>query len=892
MPSKDQKKLDQSILKLKRVLAIRDVVEKFVAEYNHERDANQVSVRLESLDKINKEFHHAQGEMEMIDSDHFEEHIEVRTAFENRYCVLKGFLLSKQKSNQPMMTMIGSFGQQSAASFHHRLPKIDLPKFSGDESRWISFRDNFISMIHSNDDIPTVNKLHYLLQSLEEEAKKPFESVDIQADNYASTWDALLKRYDNKRFLKRTVSRLVRSTSNEQGIRRRSQHISRRVSASCEGSGQAGEPVIHWDTPLIFILSKKLDASTLRAWEHETRQKDEVRYDELIDFLSQHIRMLKSVASDLQQRSLSTSIKVAGPSTKKTPAFKSVANPATAEVISNVQLCPACSQNHQLHQCPTFNELSISQRRELVVQRSLCRNCFRLGHQARVCRSRFSCRTCQARHHTMLHENVAVSNSTTTPIETSTISAQQPNLSTPVIAGTSGSAHPPEVSMAIQSKHSTVLLETVSLFIVDYNGRRFPVRALLDSASMSNFITKKLANDLGIRRTSVDVTVAGLGESVKKVKRQITATIESKTSSFSTTLEFLVMRKPTASLPTVLINTAAWNMPNVRLADPHFNIPSMIDIIIGGECYHEIHTGSRLSIGDGLPLLVDTRFGWTVSGKTTTNPTVAPPVCYLSTVDPVDQSPIYSEEEKQCEEFYATTTTRTHDGRYVVRLPRSDNPQVTLGQSRQIATRRFYSLERRLERDTALKSSYHNFIEEYLRLGHMRKLDFVDDDSPHCYLPHHPVVKESSTTTKLRVVFDASCKTSSGMSLNDTLLVGPVVQQNLDSIIIRFRFHAIAIVADVEKMYRQILHSPVDQRFLRILFRRQPSDPLDTYELLTVTYGTASAPFLATRTLQQLARDEGENSPKAVEAVVEDFYVDDLLTGEDNLASAVENIKK
>ncbi|XP_062556900.1 uncharacterized protein LOC134221729 [Armigeres subalbatus] len=325
-------------------------------------------------------------------------------------------------------------------------------------------------------------------------------------------------------------------------------------------------------------------------------------------------------------------------------------------------------------------------------------------------------------------------------------------------------------------------------------------------------------------------------------------------------------------------------MPNVPLADPHFNIPSMIDIIIGGECYHEIHTGSRLSIGDGLPLLVDTRFGWTVSGKTTTNPTVAPPVCYLSTVDrslesslqrfweleAVDQSPIYSEEEKQCEEFYATTTTRTHDGRYVVRLPRSDNPQVTLGQSRQIATRRFYSLERRLERDTALKSSYHNFIEEYLRLGHMRKLDFVDDDSPHCYLPHHPVVKESSTTTKLRVVFDASCKTSSGMSLNDTLLVGPVVQQNLDSIIIRFRFHAIAIVADVEKMYRQILHSPVDQRFLRILFRRQPSDPLDTYELLTVT------------------KRRRRKLPQAVEAVVEDFYVDDLLTGEDNLASAVE----
>ncbi|XP_062538820.1 uncharacterized protein LOC134207118 [Armigeres subalbatus] len=303
-------------------------------------------------------------------------------------------------------------------------------------------------------------------------------------------------------------------------------------------------------------------------------------------------------------------------------------------------------------------------------------------------------------------------------------------------------------------------------------------------------------------------------------------------------------------------------MPNVPLADPHFNISSMIDIVIGGECYHEIHTGSRLSIGDGLPLLVDTRFGWTVSGKTTTNPTVALPVCYLSTVDrslesslqrfweleAVDQNPIYSEEEKQCEEFYATTTTRTHDGRYVVRLPRSDNPQVTLGQSRQIATRRFYSLERRLERNTALKSSYQNFIEEYLHLGHMRKLDSVDNDYPHCYLPHHPVVQESSTTTKHRVVFDASCKTSSS-AFASTLLPLSLTSRKC---IVKYY---ILLLINASYVY----YSPDSCRALSI-----PTN------------------FL------QLPRDEGENSPKAVEAVVEDFYVDDLLTGEDNLASAVE----
>ncbi|XP_065087481.1 uncharacterized protein LOC135709186 [Ochlerotatus camptorhynchus] len=225
--------------------------------------------------------------------------------------------------------------------------------------------------------------------------------------------------------------------------------------------------------------------------------------------------------------------------------------------------------------------------------------------------------------------------------------------------------------MAIQSNHSTVLLETVVLIVVDQHGKEFTVRALLDSASMSNFITKRLANALVTQRTAVDAAVSGLGESVKQIKRQITATIKSKTNTFSTTLKFLVMKKPSANLPTIAINTAAWTLSSVPLADPHFNIPGMIDIIIGRECYHEIYTGNRIALGNGVPLLVETHFGWAVSGKTSTNSADAPPACYISTTDrslesalqrfweleAVDNGPTHSSEEKLCEEIYATTTT-------------------------------------------------------------------------------------------------------------------------------------------------------------------------------------------------------------------------------------------
>ncbi|XP_062704661.1 uncharacterized protein LOC134286964 [Aedes albopictus] len=553
MASRKLKKLAEDKLILKRVLATRDVVEGFVEEYDHERDVGEVAVRLETLNRTNREFLHIQSEIEKLDSEeNFDQHMTVRNDFENRFCRLKAFLLAKKSTerSQPLLnsTMASStFGpQHNASSFHHRLPKIDLPKFSGDESRWISFRDNFLSMIHGNVDIPTVNKLQYLLQSLEGEARKPFESVDIQADNYAPTWDALMKRYDNKRFLRKELFRRLfelptMKRESAQELNTLVDDFQRHVKAL----GKLGEPIQHWNTPLTFILCNKLDPYTLRAWEQETRQKDEVKYDELIEFLTQQVRMLKSVASDLQYRSQGPSIKVAGPTPKIPTTVKSIVNSATNEPMSDAPPCHACSQKHQLFQCPTFANLSVVQRRELISQRSLCWNCFRPNHQAKVCKSKFSCRTCHAKHHTLLHGQAALPEPIPNPVGSSNSSTQQPIPTTSANVGTDGSSNPPQVNLSVQSSRSTVLLETVVLSIVDKHGKEITARALLDSAAMSNFITKKLANTLATRQVAVDVAVAGIGESTKQIKRQISATIKSRITPFSTTLEFLIMKKPT-----------------------------------------------------------------------------------------------------------------------------------------------------------------------------------------------------------------------------------------------------------------------------------------------------------------------------------------------------------
>ncbi|XP_058817789.1 uncharacterized protein LOC131681097 [Topomyia yanbarensis] len=899
MPPKEEKVLGDRLVQRNGLLAIRDALEKFIIRYDPARDAFQLSVRIESLDRAYAQFMEAQDAIERLDKEEFlASHLAERVDFEQRYCAAKGFLLSKvpvEASNSALNTSMMANQHTFSTGFHLRLPKIDLPRFDGDFSRWLSFRDTFTSMVHSNGDIPTVAKLQYLLQSLEGDAKKPFESVDVEADNYASTWDALHKRYDNRRFLKRQLFRtLYELPAVKQESAKRIHSLVDDFQRHVRALAKLDEPVEHWDTPLVNMLSYKLDQSTLRAWEEKTSSQDDVKYEELVEFLYQRVRVLNSVGPDTQQPAPP---KVAGPPSWKGTKVKFAANAAaTPNQDSPCHL--ACSDSHSLRNCPVFLGKDVRQRRELVSQKRLCWNCLSFGHPARKCVSKFTCRTCHERHHSLLHDS-SPSRVSSSPAITGS-SQQSPPVQQPH-SSSSGSA-PPQVSMAVQTACSMVLLETVVLNVVDDHGREFKARALLDSASMSNFISGQLAKVLLSSRTKVDISVAGIGLSTQRVKNAITASIESRTQPFSTKLEFLILKQPSAELPTMPVDTSAWKFPQVGLADPQFHVPGRIDLVIGSEAFWELHTGRKISLGNGLPWVVETPFGWAVSGSASNGSTCIPRICNLSItnedleaalqkfweLEAISTGPAHSPEENRCEELYSSTVKRDSTGRYVVRLPHNEDPEVFLGASRAIAERRFHSLERRLQRDPAIKESYHRFMDEYLQLGHMRRLDEpVDDVKAHCYLPHHPVFKESSTTTKVRVVFDASCKTASGYSLNDTLLVGPVVQQDLLSIVMRFRTHHIALVADIEKMYRQVFLHPDDQSFQRILWRTIPDEPITTYELQTVTYGTASAPYLATRTLQQIAQDTKQLYPIASGPVTEDFYVDDFLSGAPDVESAI-----
>ena len=185
------------------------------------------------------------------------------------------------------------------------------------------------------------------------------------------------------------------------------------------------------------------------------------------------------------------------------------------------------------------------------------------------------------------------------------------------------------------------------------------------------------------------------------------------------------------------------------------------------------------------------------------------------------QNTLRSYHDESAEAHFVKSVTVETDGRLMVRLQFKTSPTV-LGQSFEMARRRFFSLERRLQRDTALKKSYKEFLQEYTALGHMSEIKINPESLPNFYIPHHCVLRPESTSTKLHVVFDGSAKSSSGQSLNDTLLVDPTIQQDLIVTLLSFRLNKYALTADVSKMFRQFLVDERDRKFQMILWRDEP----------------------------------------------------------------------
>ncbi|XP_044742332.1 uncharacterized protein LOC123304828 [Chrysoperla carnea] len=192
-------------------------------------------------------------------------------------------------------------------------------------------------------------------------------------------------------------------------------------------------------------------------------------------------------------------------------------------------------------------------------------------------------------------------------------------------------------------------------------------------------------------------------------------------------------------------------------------------------------------------------------------------------------------EDVKCEEHFVKTHRRDSDGAYIVRLPFRNGEAPELGDSRVSALNRLTKLEKRLEKQPTFKDLYHANLQDYLSSGHM----VLAEKNSSYVLTHHGVTKDSSTT-KVRVVFNPAEKTNATFpSLNETLLAGPKLQNSINDIVLNFRLHRVAMTGDVKQMYRAIKLDARDSKFQQILWRFDPSQPVQQYEITRVCFGKA-----------------------------------------------------
>ncbi|XP_018396137.1 PREDICTED: uncharacterized protein LOC108774503 [Cyphomyrmex costatus] len=548
--------------------------------------------------------------------------------------------------------------------------------------------------------------------------------------------------------------------------------------------------------------------------------------------------------------------------------------------------CHFCQGDHAIYYWKTFVALPVPQRAVEIRSRKLCVNCLRSSsHVSSKCTSG-QCKVCHAKHHTLLHASSAAEASTDKE------DATKPTASSSVLAMHSSSS--------IVSEH--VMLSTAVVHVCDNEGTLRPCRALLDCGSQANFISKKFVELLGLKTRPLNISISGVNGTIAISHYVVTIKLQLRVSSYAAVIECIVSDQVTDKIPPISTERGKFDFPrNIRLADPRFHISSDIDLLIGGEIFWDLICVGQIRSSDKHPTLQKTRLGWILSDRLGTTAAVPAKVHsfhasvtnselhdHISRAWQMDNISIpsnnYTIEENICERHFLDNTSQDSQGRYIVKLPVKEQMLEKIGDSRETALKRLREIEKRFKRNPALKIRYTEFIEEYKSLGHMRRLEPpIAKEPTSFYLPHHCVFKAVGQTSKIRVVFDASCRSSSGVSLNDALLVGPNVQRDLVSILLRFRFFSCVITADITKIYRQISMHPSQTRLQRILWRNDSSMNVDTYELTTVTYGTASASFLATRCLKHLADQHTHQFPRGSACVLRDFYVDDMLTGADSI---------
>lgn len=682
------------------------------------------------------------------------------------------------------------------------IDRVKIPEFEGNLKEFLNFKALFEEIVHNNPNFTDSIKLYCI--TLNGPAAELIRDFGVGDSAYTEAWGYLLSRYENKRsIIEAHFADFVALSPIKNNVEIRT--LLDRVNSFVRGLRICGlnpnEPTM--SAFVSYVISTKLDPYTRRDWKNScTDISNYPTFEELEKFLN-------SRTFSLEDPPQFRTDKVNAPSTtnaittaaKKAPEKSS--QPKRSFVVNSDQTkCVMCSEMHTLSSCTDFIGKNSYERYIVVKKGRLCIKCLGTGHNTSHCKSS-NCKECDSPHHTLLHRPKKYEKD---PMSTNSESSS--SLS------------------AVSPSKNLVILPTAVVRV--YIGNRIAkARVLLDNCSQPNLVIERFIKKHRMHLSrSCEIPINGIGEPttssyVARIK------VASQFELTPVEIEANVVPSIPYSISKSLILKMKEKFENLRLAEQYIGRDD-VDMIIGGQHFYKIVHTQRLFSGDLCE--TSSQFGWVIGGPNGGRSSLASNLHSFVTTFEVDaqlQNFWKIEEVESISEYLSEQTSCLNHFEKTVRRQTIQSGPIEIGDSYTRALNSLVRVEKSF--DTYTRDLYVDFMREYQKLGHIVKVR-PEDPKPNSvyYIPHRAVLRPTSSTTRLRVVFNASAKSSTGISLNDALMTGPCVQPELFDTLIRFREHNIAFCADISKMYRRIDVARSDQDMQRIVWRDCPSDSVQT----------------------------------------------------------------
>lgn len=766
------------------------------------------------------------------------------------------------------------------------MPKVDIEKFDGNPLTYHSFIALFDEAV---DSVPTSNraKLTRLIECTKGDAKNAIRSCILQKSDgaYQDAKDILACRFGSDHLVTERMVQNLRSggrVTSPEALRQLADEL-RTCEKTLSQMGTLAEVESQkCITDIVLRLELKLqDRWVTRATKMKRTTKMYPKFKEFVEF----VIVAAEDSNDPVYGHIGSRAKhVPKQSTKTTTSFSAGAvGPSISNTTKRApRRCVLCSGDHRLLYCQEFKRMSVVARLKIVADKSLCNVCLLDNHRTVDCKKQYKCTIsdCGERHSKFLHLNQSSGNASNVNLLANTGAESSDEMGLDVCDSVVNDQKG-NVSENFEANVSTAVnvhLPVVSVRIND----TVIVNALLDTGSSSSFCSADLANQLNLDCDSTKYrlsTLHGSNEQVTSIVSFRAASLDGH-RSLNMSNVFVVENIP---VQTYSVDVAAYpHLEGMTFTPGH----EKVQLLIGQDYSEALIPLDVRRGGFADPFAVRTLFGWSVNGPLRcvdnvgsgavshfVNVSLEERVNNMWNIENeciVDENS-WSKNDHEVIGLWESSVTKV-DGHY--QLPIPWKPGACLPNNLSMAKSRLKSLCRNLERK-GLYSKYDDEIKKLLVEGYAEPVpDSESAKNEVWYLPHQVVVSDSKPG-KIRIVFDCAAKFL-GESLNDKCYQGPDLCNKLLHVLLRFRQHEIAIMADVKAMYYQVVIPPKDRDALRFLWF-DTSGQVCHFRMTRHVFGGVWCSASSTFALRRVLCDGPDVDPLVADTVRQSFYVDDCL---------------